>query len=120
MRKKSDSFRLVGAWKGGMPDGLVEIDYSDDRGGGTYRGHVRQGKFHGRGTRVWPNGDIYVGQWRSTTFDSAAPQETISGKKLTSCEVMTVDGAQMHGPGSYLLQVGTICGCIFMQPAKWL
>ena len=116
---ESTCFRICGSWKAGAPDGLVEIDY---RGGGTYRGHVARGKYHGRGTRVWPNGDIYIGQWESSTFDTKTEadaglesQAVAAGIPVARQKLQTAEGTRMQGPGSYLFSNGTQYVGSFLQ-----
>jgi len=96
----SRPMRIVGIWRHGKPDGIVEIDFDEKRGGGTYRGEVTRGMFSGKGTRVWSNGNIYIGQWETISRISG------NGLDLLNLLMHSNDRGTMHGCGSYLYSNG--------------
>lgn len=49
-----------GRYAGGCADGLA-AGYGEVRGDSLYRGDFKAGRKHGRGIKVMPNGDRYVG-----------------------------------------------------------
>jgi hypothetical protein len=100
--------RISGVWRHGKPDGVVEIDFDALHGGGTYRGEVTRGMFNGKGTRVWPNGNIYIGQWE-TSGSSSSNSRNRSGSSSGIHKGLIMhadDRGTMHGRGSYLYSNG--------------
>ena len=53
---------LQGSYSGGCKDGLAE-GHGVARGSATYRGEFKAGRKHGKGVKVWPNGDRYEGDF---------------------------------------------------------
>lgn len=53
---------LQGIYSGGCKDGLAE-GHGVARGSATYRGEFKAGRKHGKGVKVWPNGDRYEGDF---------------------------------------------------------
>ncbi|KAH3766609.1 phosphatidylinositol 4-phosphate 5-kinase 8 [Pelomyxa schiedti] len=65
--------------------GRALFGVNDGQGGGSYVGAWKDGKFHGRGVRIWENGDKYEGDWE-------CGKEHGSGTKTCAC-----DGTSMVG-----------------------
>lgn len=51
-----------GVYSGSCKDGLAD-GYGEVTGAGSYRGDFREGKKHGKGVKVMPNGDRYAGDF---------------------------------------------------------
>ena len=117
--------RITGKWRHGKPDGVVEIDFDAVHGGGTYRGEVTRGMFSGKGTRVWSNGNIFIGQWETCGSSGSSGQSRRSrrsrsggGSKSNTSSGSSSSGVHkgllmhaddrgtMHGRGSYLYASG--------------
>lgn len=60
--KVLDPDLAAGQYSGGCSDGLAD-GYGEVRGDSLYRGDFKAGKKHGRGIKVMPNGDRYVGEF---------------------------------------------------------
>ncbi|KAH3767222.1 2-isopropylmalate synthase [Pelomyxa schiedti] len=54
-------------------------------GGGSYVGEWKDDKFHGRGVRLWANGDRYEGQW-------VCGKENGEGTKVLACDGSSFTG----------------------------
>ena len=53
---------LAGTYRGGCKDGLAE-GHGEAKGTAEYRGEFRAGRKHGKGVKIWPNGDRYEGDF---------------------------------------------------------
>ena len=55
-------------WSGGCMDGKASGEgrkvWRGSYGEAVYEGTMREGKDHGIGTHIWPNGERYEGEWR--------------------------------------------------------
>ena len=104
--------RITGKWRHGKPDGVVEIDFDQVHGGGTYRGEVTRGMFSGKGTRVWLNGNIFIGQWETCGSSGGGGgggggSGGGGGDGVHKGLLMHADDrGTMHGRGSYLYSNG--------------
>jgi len=58
--KVLDPDLTAGQYSGGCAEGMAE-GYGEVRGDSLYRGDFKAGRKHGRGIKVMPNGDRYVG-----------------------------------------------------------
>ncbi|KAH3742791.1 Dual specificity mitogen-activated protein kinase kinase 6 [Pelomyxa schiedti] len=62
----------------------------DTGGGGSYVGGWEDDKFHGRGVRIWENGDRYEGDW-------VMGKENGAGKKVWACSGTLFEGSWEMG-----------------------
>ena len=53
---------LRGTYEGACKDGLAD-GYGIAKGQAEYRGEFSSGRKHGKGTKIWPNGDRYEGSF---------------------------------------------------------
>ena len=55
-----------GAFHNGLYHGVGKIDMSSLQKG-EYSGQWNMGVVEGQGTRIWPNGDVYIGGWSASS-----------------------------------------------------
>ena len=78
-------------------------------GSATYVGEVKDGKPHGHGTAIWPNGSSYVGEWKNGLFNGQGTLDLIDDIKYEG----EWENGRYHGYGIMTYPDGQI------KEGKW-
>ncbi len=54
---------IEGFFKDCLANGFVQIEYDQDHEFMSYTGIVKDGKFHGKGTLIQKEGNMYIGEF---------------------------------------------------------